>query len=303
LIASLADRYRIERELGAGGMATVYLAYDRKHDRHVALKVLHSELTHAFGPERFMREITTTAQLRHPNILPRFDSGEAEGLFYYVMPFIDGESLRVRLNREGAMSSAEAERILDQVADAVSYAHGRGVVHRDIKPENIMLENGHAVVADFGIAHAVRGGNEKRTMVGLALGTPQYMSPEQGSGDLVDARSDLYALSCVAYELIAGTPPFSGPSPMAVMVKHAIEPVPSLQMARVDVTASRAQVVERALAKSPADRYPTIQAWREALQRALRPDGDAESGKAAAPAIYRAESSHAVARSRIECDE
>ncbi len=287
-IAALADRYHIERELGAGGMATVYLAHDRKHDRHVAVKVLHSELANALGPERFLREITTTAQLRHPNILPLFDSGEAAGLLYYVMPFIDGESLRDRLNRGGAMRSDEAARILDEVADALSYAHGRGVVHRDIKPENIMLENDHAIVADFGIAHAVSVGNEKLTTVGLALGTPQYMSPEQGSGDVVDARSDLYALGCVAYELMAGSPPFSGASPMAVMVKHAIEPVPSLQTARVDVTASVAEVVERALAKSPADRYPSIQAWRDALKGALRSGSDTAGVKALAPAMYKA---------------
>lgn len=289
LASALADRYRIERELGAGGMATVYLAEDLKHHRHVAVKVLRHELAAALGAERFLREITTTANLRHPNILPLFDSGEAAGLLFYVMPFVDGESLRDRLTRDGAMPMSEVMRIVDEVADALSYAHGRGVVHRDIKPENILLENEHAIVADFGIAHAVTSvGNEKLTMVGLALGTPQYMSPEQGSGDVVDARSDLYALGCVAYEMIAGAPPFTASSPMAVMVKHAIEPVPSLQTARVDIAAPLAAVVERALAKSPADRFPTIQAWREALRGAVASPAQSSSAVPATRPFHKA---------------
>ena len=193
---TLVGRYRLERELGAGGMATVYLAEDVKHSRQVAVKVLHPELAAQLGHERFLREITTTANLRHPNILPLFDSGEFDGQVFYVMPFIEGETLRDRLTRGGTLLVPEALRIADEVADALSYAHKRGVIHRDIKPENILLENDHAIVADFGIAHAANAaGNEKLTRVGLALGTPDYMSPEQGSGDTVDARSDLYALA------------------------------------------------------------------------------------------------------------
>lgn len=290
LVAALAGRYRILRELGAGGMATVFLAEDLKHHRQVAVKVLRPELAAALGAERFLREITTTANLRHPNILPLFDSGEAAGLLYYVMPFIEGESLRDRLTRDGRLTTDDAIRIVDEVADALSYAHGRGIVHRDIKPENIMLENDHAIVADFGIAHAVStAGEEKLTMVGLALGTPHYMSPEQGSGDIVDARSDIYALGCVAYEMIAGNPPFTAPNAMAVMVKHAVEPVPSLQNARVEIPASLAEVLERALAKSPADRYDTIQAWRDAIKRAVM-----SSSTAANTASNRANNARAI---------
>ena len=266
----LAGRYRIERELGAGGMATVYLAEDLKHSRQVAVKVLRPELAAQLGHERFLREITTTANLRHPNILPLFDSGEAEGKVFYVMPFVEGETLRDRMTRDGALPAADVLRIADEVADALSYAHGRGVIHRDIKPENILLESGHAIVADFGIAHAAStantAGKEALTMVGMALGTPLYMSPEQGSGDAVDARSDLYALACVMYEMLTGKPPFSAPTPMALIVRHAIEPVPSITISRPDLPAHLVAALERALAKSPDDRYPTIQEWREAIK-------------------------------------
>ena len=289
VLAALSEQYLVVRELGAGGMATVYLAQDLKHHRQVAVKVLRPELAAALGAERFLREITTTANLRHPNILPLFDSGEAAGLLYYVMPFVEGESLRDRLTRDQSLPMDDVLRIVDEIADALSYAHGRGVVHRDIKPENILLENGHATVADFGIAHAVNTvGDEKLTMVGLALGTPHYMSPEQGSGDVVDARSDLYALGCVAYEMIAGTPPYTGPSPMAVMVKHAIEQIPSLQMARVDISAALAEVLERALAKSPADRYPSVQAWRDAIKQAAATNSSSSGSPATARAIHKA---------------
>jgi predicted ATPase/tRNA A-37 threonylcarbamoyl transferase component Bud32 len=265
---TLAGRYRLERELGAGGMATVYLAEDVKHRRQVAVKVLHPELAAQLGHERFLREITTTANLRHPNILPLFDSGEFDGQVFYVMPFIEGETLRDRLTRGGTLAVSEALRIADEVADALSYAHKRGVIHRDIKPENILLENDHAIVADFGIAHAANAaGNEKLTRVGLALGTPDYMSPEQGSGETVDARSDLYALACVVYEMLAGTPPFTAPTPVAVLVRHAIEPVPSITNARPDLAAHLVSALERALAKSPEDRYATIQEWRDAIKR------------------------------------
>ena len=217
LQGALADRYRFDRKLGAGGMATVYLAHDLKHERKVAMKVLRPELVHALGPERFLREIATTANLHHPHILPLYDSGrtpEASGAFlYYVMPFVEGESLRDRLNREKQLPLDDALRFAREVADALSYAHGRGVIHRDIKPENILLESGHALVADFGIARAVgSAGVDRLTETGLAVGTPAYMSPEQAAGERdLDGRSDIYALGCVLYEMLAGQPPFTGP--------------------------------------------------------------------------------------------
>jgi eukaryotic-like serine/threonine-protein kinase len=217
--AALGDRYRIERPLGAGGMATVYLAEDLKHHRRVAVKVLRPELAAALGPERFLREIETTAGLRHPHILPLFDSGEAAGFLYYVMPYVEGESLEDRIARERQLSLDDAVRIAREVADALSYAHAHGVVHRDIKPGNILLEGGHAVVADFGIARAVRAaGDERLTQTGMAVGTPTYMSPEQASGETeVDGRSDLYSLACVLYEMLAGQPPFTGPTAESVL--------------------------------------------------------------------------------------
>jgi serine/threonine-protein kinase len=221
LAGALSDKYRLDRELGAGGMATVYLADDLRHQRKVAVKVIRPELGAAIGAERFSREITTTANLRHPNILPLFDSGEGAGLVYYVMPFIDGETLRDRLKRDTQLPIADAMRIADEVADALEYAHSRGVVHRDIKPENVLLENGHAVVADFGIAQAVRGGSDdKLTMTGMSIGTPHYMSPEQATGEQVDARTDLYALGCMLYEMLAGVPPFTGANHMAIVMRH-----------------------------------------------------------------------------------
>jgi predicted ATPase len=267
LAAALSDRYRIERELGAGGMATVYLADDLRHQRKVAVKVLRPDLAAAVGAERFLREITTTANLRHPHILPLFDSGNGAGFLYYVMPFIDGESLRDRLKRDQQLPIEDALRIADQVADALQYAHGRGVVHRDIKPENILLENGHAVVADFGIAQAVRGaGDEQLTQVGTSLGTPHYMSPEQATAEQVDARSDLYALGCMLYEMLAGAPPFTGPNAMAIMMRHLMDPVPRLATVRPDVPPGVTEAIERALAKMPDERFPTVSAWREALR-------------------------------------
>jgi non-specific serine/threonine protein kinase len=267
LRAALSDRYRIERELGMGGMATVYLAEDLKHARRVAVKVLRPELAESLGAERFLREITTTANLRHPNILPLFDSGEVAGQLFYVMPFVEGETLRDRLLRSVRLSPDDALRITDEVADALHYAHSRGVVHRDIKPENILLENGHAVVADFGIASAVSTvGGERLTMVGMSLGTPHYMSPEQASGDAVDARSDLYALGCVLFEMLAGSPPYVGDNPMQVLVRHATAPVPSLRVACPTVSDDLAACVERALAKVPAARFASVDEWRQLLR-------------------------------------
>ncbi|MBY0489667.1 MAG: protein kinase [Gemmatimonadaceae bacterium] len=269
LTAALAPRYRLMHPLGAGGMATVYRAEDTRHHRQVAVKVLKPELARALGADRFLREITTTANLRHPNILPLFDSGEVDGVMFYVMPLIEGETLRDRLRR-GALPEDEALRITDEVADALHYAHTRGIVHRDIKPENILLEHGHAIVADFGIAQAVSEvGGEKLTMVGLALGTPHYMSPEQGSGDAVDSRSDLYSLACVTYEMLTGAPPFDAPSPVALLVKHVVEPVPSLAVHRPELSASVVAAVARAMAKEPTARFASLLEWRAALKPAL----------------------------------
>jgi eukaryotic-like serine/threonine-protein kinase len=214
--AALGDRYRVDGEIGAGGMATVYLAEDLRHQRKVAIKVLRPELSAAVGADRFLREITTTANLRHPHILPLYDSGAGNGILYYVMPYVEGESLRARMDRESQLPMEDALRIADEIADALHYAHGRGVVHRDIKPENILLENGRAVVADFGIAWAVNSAGDRLTQTGLSVGTPLYMSPEQASGGAVDGRSDLYALGCLLYEMLAGTPPFTGPNAMAL---------------------------------------------------------------------------------------
>lgn len=268
LAAALATRYRLERELGAGGMATVYLADDLRHQRQVAVKVLRPELSASVGIERFLREITTTANLRHPNILPLFDSGEAAGFLYYVMPLVEGESLRSRLTREPQLPVDEAVRLADEVADALHYAHSRGVVHRDVKPENVLLENGHAVVADFGIAHAMNAsGGETLTAVGTSLGTPQYMAPEQASGEVVDARADLYALGCMLYEMLAGAPPFTGPNAMAIMARHMVDPVPRLETVRPTVAPNITGAIERALAKSPADRFQSLAEWREAIRQ------------------------------------
>ena len=214
LNTALAGRYRIERELGAGGMATVYLARDLKHDRNVALKVLRPELAAVIGAERFLTEIKTTANLQHPHILPLFDSGTADGQLFYVMPYVEGETLRGRLERETQLPVGDAVRLATEIANALEYAHKHGVVHRDIKPENILLQDGSALVADFGIALAVQqAGGERMTATGMSLGTPQYMSPEQAMGQKgVDARSDIYALGAITYEMLIGEPPFTGPS-------------------------------------------------------------------------------------------
>src|SRR5512146_844055 len=215
LSAALSDRYQIERELGAGGMATVYLAEDLKHHRKVAIKVVHAELSAILGPERFLKEIELTANLQHPHILPLFDSGSADGLLFYVMPFVEGETLRDRLNREKQLPIADAVRITTEVASALDYAHRHGVIHRDIKPENILLHDGQALVADFGIALAAArsDGGTRMTETGMSLGTPHYMSPEQAMGERdLDARTDVYALGCVTYEMLVGEPPFSGPT-------------------------------------------------------------------------------------------
>ena len=267
LTTALADRYRIERELGAGGMATVYLANDLKHDRKVAIKVLRPELAAALGHERFLLEITTTANLRHPHILPLYDSGETDEFLFYVMPYVEGESLRDRLDREKQLPLDEALQIAREVADALSYAHSRGVIHRDVKPENILLESGHAVVADFGIARAVdAAGGERLTETGMSIGTPSYMSPEQAAGEReLDGRSDLYALACVLYEMLGGQPPFTGPSVESVVHQHLTVEPPSITNLRPTVPAAVAAALRRALAKTPADRFNPVAQFSEAL--------------------------------------
>ena len=266
LRAGLPERYQVEAEVGRGGMATVFVAEDLKHGRRVAIKVLTPELSSSLGPERFLREIQVSARLSHPHILPVFDSGEANRLLYYVMPFVEGESLRSRLRRESQLAIADAITITREVADALSYAHGMGIVHRDIKPENVLLHGGHAVVADFGIAHMLyeaEGG--KLTQTGMSLGTAAYMSPEQFAGNAVDGRSDQYSLACMLYELLVGEVPFTGPNPLAVMARHTMEAVPSIRVVRQTVPDELEAVIMRALEKVPADRYATIHQFKEAL--------------------------------------
>jgi len=277
LTASLADRYRIERELGAGGMATVYLAHDIKHDRDVAIKVLHPDLGAALGGERFLTEIRTTARLQHPHILPLLDSGEADGLLYYVMPLVTGETLRARLERERQLGIDETLLIAREVADALQYAHGLGVIHRDIKPENILLQNGHALVADFGIALAVQSaGGQRMTQTGLSLGTPQYMSPEQAMGErTIDARSDIYALGAVTYEMLVGEAPFTGPSVQAIVARVLTEDPRRVSSQRKAVPNGADYAVMRALEKLPADRFESAKAFAEALANSSAPTSSA----------------------------
>ena len=275
LQSALGERYRIERELGRGGMATVYLAEDLKHGRRVALKVLRPELSPALGADRFHREIAIASRLQHPHILTLHDSGEAAGLLYYAMPYVEGESLRSRLTREVQLDATVAVGIAGDVADALTCAHAAGVLHRDIKPENILLTGGHAVVADFGIARALDAvGADRLTETGLALGTPHYMSPEQAAGARVlDVRSDLYALGCVIYEMLAGEPPFSGPTAQAIMARHAMDPVPPLRTVRATVSPALEAAVGKALAKVPADRFATAAEFKAALDHAVREPG------------------------------
>ncbi|MEP7106286.1 MAG: serine/threonine-protein kinase, partial [Chloroflexota bacterium] len=275
----MADRYRLERELGRGGMATVYLAQDLRHDRPVALKVLNPDLSALLGGERFHQEIRVTARLRHPHILPLYDSGEvtlrgdsersggASAALYYVMPLVEGESLRARMDREPPVSVEEAVRLTSEVAAALAYAHEHGVIHRDIKPENILLENGRALVVDFGIARAPASGTDPRlTQTGLSLGTPLYMSPEQASGDPdADGRSDVYSLACVLYEMLTGEPPFSGATPEAVLVQRFTRPPPRVSARRATVPASLDMAVHRAMARSPTDRFEGAARFAEAL--------------------------------------
>src|SRR5215212_443052 len=262
LSASFADRYRIERELGAGGMATVYLAHDIKHDRKVAIKVLKPELAAVLGAQRFIAEIKTTAALQHPHLLPLFDSGAADGFLYYVMPFIKGETIREKLNRETQFGVDEAVRIAREVADALDYAHRHGVIHRDIKPENILLHDGRAMVMDFGIALAVSAAAGGRmTETGLSLGTPHYMSPEQATAEKeITGRSDVYSLASVLYEMLAGQPPHLGGSAQQIIMKIITEHAEPVTRYRKSVPPNVEAALSKALEKLPADRFTSAKA-------------------------------------------
>jgi serine/threonine-protein kinase len=311
LAAALADRYRIERELGAGGMATVYLAHDLRHDRKVAIKLLRPELAAVIGAERFLSEIRTTANLQHPHILPLFDSGEAvvghqssvvsEGLttddsrltsfLYYAMPYVEGESLRDRLHREKQLPIADAVRIACEVASALDYAHRHGVIHRDIKPENILLHDGSALVADFGIALAAsKAGGNRITETGMSIGTPQYMSPEQAMGEReITVRSDIYALGAVTYEMLVGEPPFSGPTAQSVVAKVLTEEPRPMIPRRRSIPPEVEETVLTALEKLPADRFGSAHEFAAGLagERAARRPGARVRSQATATASWR----------------
>jgi serine/threonine protein kinase/tetratricopeptide (TPR) repeat protein len=270
-----ADRYVIGKELGRGGMATVYLAHDTKNDRDVAVKVLHADLGAALGVERFEREINFVSRFSHPNILAVDDSGETAGQLWYVMPLVRGETLRSRLDREKQIPIPDAVKICCEVAEALYYAHQQGIIHRDIKPENILLEDGHAIVADFGIARAASAlGERQLTQTGVTLGTPAYMSPEQGTADkTIDGRADIYSLGCVMYELLAGEPPFGGPTAQVIIARHSLAEVPALSIARGTVPEELEDAILRSLAKAPADRFATALEFSEALKESLASDG------------------------------
>jgi serine/threonine protein kinase/Flp pilus assembly protein TadD len=293
LQVALADRYRLDREIGRGGMATVYLAQDRKHRRPVAVKILHPHLAANLGPERFHREVEIAARLSHPHILPLHDSGEAEGFVYYVMPYVQGESLRGRLMREGKLPLDEALRITREVAGALGYAHAQGVVHRDIKPENVMLHEGEATVTDFGIAKAISASaGEHLTETGTSLGTAAYMSPEQASAEHeIDGRSDIYSLACMLFEMLAGEPPYTGPSAQAIIVRRFTEPVPSIRAKSPSVPEAVDRAISRALARDPADRFGSAAQFVQALGSG----GNATSPAGAATTVVTAQ--HAAVRS------
>jgi serine/threonine-protein kinase len=282
LQAALAARYTIGSEIGRGGMARVYRAHDRQHDRDVAIKVLHPELAAAVGAERFLREIRIAARLQHPHILPLHDSGTADGLLYFVMPYVEGEALRDRLRREKQLPLADALRIAREVADALAYAHAHNVVHRDIKPGNILLSGGHAIVADFGIARAISAaGGQEVTTTGTVIGTPEYMSPEQASGEpAIDGRSDVYSLACVLYEMLGGEPPFTGRTPQVVLARHRQESPLALSVIRPHLPQEVERALRIALAKIPADRFATAKEFADQLDPARwrEPPGAASSG-------------------------
>src|SRR5262245_27097761 len=268
LMTSFAGRYSVERELGRGGMGTVYLAWDSKQRRQVAIKMLHAELSAAIDRERFLREIEILAGLNHPHILPLHDSDEIDGVLYYVMPYVEGESLREKLAREKQLPVLEAIRIAREVADGLAHAHANGVIHRDIKPGNIMMSAGHAVVADFGVAHVVRAQPADRlTVSGLSPGTPVYMSPEQAFGNHdVDARSDIYALGCVLYEMVCGDVPFAGKTPHVALAKKMLETAPPMRVWGGTITESLELATHRALATNPADRFQSVGEFARTLE-------------------------------------
>ncbi len=271
----IADRYEIRDMIARGGMATVYVAYDARQDRAVAIKVLDPQLSIALGPDRFLREIRIVSHLQHPHIVPVFDSGDVSGLLYYVMPFVEGESLRDRLVRDGPLPLEDAVQLVDELAGALDYAHGRGVVHRDVKPGNVLLSSGQALLADFGVARALRdAGSTTGTEVGVAVGTPNYMSPEQAAGQgHVDARTDVYALGCVVYEMLVGEPPFTGVDPQMIVARLLSEDPPSLRVVRPGIPAAVERTVHKALAKNPADRHQSAGAFAAALIAASKGTG------------------------------
>ena len=287
LQSALGDRYRIERELGRGGMATVYLAHDLRHDRPVALKVFHPELAAVLG-ERFLREIRVAAKLSHPHILTVHDSGESAGFLWYTMPVVDGESLRERIRREGQLPVEEAVRIARTVAEALDFAHAHGIVHRDIKPENILLFGNEPMVADFGIALAMdAAGPDRLTQTGFSLGTPAYMSPEQACAEpRLDGRTDIYSLGCVLYEMLAGEPPYTGPTPQAAVARRLTEPPPSLRTVR-DLPDALERAVHKALARSPADRFATGRDFVRAITEAVTAAPETTLSRPGAPALRR----------------
>ncbi|MEO7511673.1 MAG: serine/threonine-protein kinase [Gemmatimonadaceae bacterium] len=270
--AAIAERYTLGRELGVGGTATVFLADDERYRRRVAIKVFRPEIAISLGHERFAREIALAAKLSHPHILPLLDSGEEEGLMFYVMPAIEGESLRERINREKQLPIDALMQVARDVAVALDYAHAHGVVHRDIKPENILITAGTSVVADFGIAKMLDGGSGDTsvTRAGVAVGTALYMSPEQASATLVDGRADIYSLGCVVFEMLAGSPPYMGRNPQMVLSMHCTAPIPSVLPLRAGIAPMMDMVVMRALAKSPEERFGTAVDFVDALATARR---------------------------------
>jgi serine/threonine-protein kinase len=282
---ALAGRYDVGRELGAGGMAVVYLARDLKHDREVAIKVLRPDVAASVGPERFLREIQVAAKLSHPHILPLYDSGEADGFLYYVMPYVVGESLEERLERERQLPVEEAVRIAAEVADALGHAHAHGLVHRDVKPGNVMLMGGHAVVADFGICRAIDvAGGERLTKAATSMGTPTYMAPEQwDEAREVDGRADIYSLGCTLYEMLVGQPPFTGTTLAAVMARHSMEAVPKPSIQRDAIHPYLESVILKALSKTPADRYASAEELTRDLERSSRVTMGLEASPLAAP--------------------
>jgi serine/threonine protein kinase/Flp pilus assembly protein TadD len=286
LSAALASRYKLERELGRGGMATVYLAEDLRHERRVAVKVLHPELSSALGPDRFLREIKLAARLNHPHIVPLYDSGEVAGYLFYVMPVVEGESLRDRLLRDGQIPPAEALHFVRGIASALDYAHRQNIVHRDIKPENVMLQEGEAMVTDFGIAKAVSlAAEDTLTQTGIVVGTPAYVSPEQAAGESkIDGRSDQYSLACVLYEMLSGRKPFIGPTAQAVLSKRFTDPAPSIRKVLPTATDEMEVALDRALARNAADRFSTTTDFAKALVSAhvATPDGSQGTGRSIA---------------------